>query len=80
MGINVEPGTFTIPKEPVRRRLNGIETFNVLRGGEYSQLNTVEFYFRLPKVQHLIRLPLFDPKSGYSLGTAERGKLAFYSP
>ena len=27
--------TFTIPKEPVRRRVHGIETFNVLRGGEY---------------------------------------------
>jgi Dyp-type peroxidase family len=27
--------TFTIPKEPVRRRIHGIETFNVLRGGEY---------------------------------------------
>src|SRR5262249_44753636 len=27
--------TFTIPQEPVRRRLHGIESFNVLRGGEY---------------------------------------------
>jgi Dyp-type peroxidase family len=27
--------TFTIPREPVRRRIHGIETFNVLRGGEY---------------------------------------------
>ena len=27
---------FTIPKEPVRRRVHGIESFNVLRGGEYS--------------------------------------------
>jgi len=27
--------TFTVPKEPVRRRVHGIETFNVLRGGEY---------------------------------------------
>ena len=27
--------TFTIPKEPVRRRIHGIETFNVLKGGEY---------------------------------------------
>ena len=26
---------FTIQKEPVRRRCHGIETFNVLRGGEY---------------------------------------------
>jgi Dyp-type peroxidase family len=30
-----ERATFTIPKEPVRRRIHGIETFNVLRGGEY---------------------------------------------
>jgi len=27
--------TFTIPKNPVRRLVRGIETFNVLRGGEY---------------------------------------------
>jgi hypothetical protein len=26
---------FTIPRDPVRRRIHGIETFNVLRGGEY---------------------------------------------
>jgi len=31
----VEPGTFTISKEPVRRRLHGIETFNGHHGGEY---------------------------------------------
>jgi Dyp-type peroxidase family len=31
-----EPGaTFTIPKDPVRHRVHGIHTFNVLRGGEY---------------------------------------------
>jgi hypothetical protein len=30
-----EQATFTIPKEPVRHLLHGIETFNVLRGGEY---------------------------------------------
>jgi hypothetical protein len=30
-----EGATFTIPKEPVRRRMHGIETLNVLRGGEY---------------------------------------------
>jgi Dyp-type peroxidase family len=27
--------SFTIPKEPIRRRIHGIESFNVLRGGEY---------------------------------------------
>ncbi|WP_261665171.1 hypothetical protein [Deinococcus sp. Marseille-Q6407] len=27
--------SFTLPKEPVRERLRGMETFNQLRGGEY---------------------------------------------
>ena len=35
IGGQEEGATFTIPKEPVRRRIHGIETFNVLRGGEY---------------------------------------------
>jgi hypothetical protein len=35
VGRQDDGATFTIPKEPVRRRLHGIETFNVLRGGEY---------------------------------------------
>ena len=35
VGLQDEQATFTIPKEPVRRRIHGIETFNVLRGGEY---------------------------------------------
>jgi deferrochelatase/peroxidase EfeB len=35
IGRQEEGATFTIPKEPVRRRLHGIETYNVLRGGEY---------------------------------------------
>jgi Dyp-type peroxidase family len=35
IGRQEEGAAFTIPKEPVRRRLHGIETFNVLRGGEY---------------------------------------------
>jgi Dyp-type peroxidase family len=35
VGRQEEEATFTIPKEPVRRRIHGIETFNVLRGGEY---------------------------------------------
>ena len=35
MGLREEPGTFTIPAEPVRRRVHGLDTFNVLRGGEY---------------------------------------------
>ena len=35
VGIQQEGAPFTIPKEPVRHRIHGIETFNVLRGGEY---------------------------------------------
>jgi deferrochelatase/peroxidase EfeB len=35
IGRQEEGATFTIPKEPVRRRIHGIETFNVLKGGEY---------------------------------------------
>jgi Dyp-type peroxidase family len=35
VGLQEAGATFTIPKEPVRRRVHSIETFNVLRGGEY---------------------------------------------
>jgi Dyp-type peroxidase family len=35
IGTQAEGATFTIPKQPVRRRIHGIQTFNVLRGGEY---------------------------------------------
>ena len=35
LGLQQEGATFTIPKHPVRRRFHGIQTFNVLRGGEY---------------------------------------------
>jgi Dyp-type peroxidase family len=35
VGLQEEGATFTIPRKPVRRRIHGIETFNVLRGGEY---------------------------------------------
>lgn len=35
VGLQEGDATFTIPKEPVRRRVHGIETFNTLRGGEY---------------------------------------------
>jgi len=35
VGLQEEGATFTIPREPVRHRVHGIETFNVLRGGEY---------------------------------------------
>ena len=35
VGLQEEGATFTIPRKPVRRRVHGIQTFNVLRGGEY---------------------------------------------
>ena len=35
IGRQEEGAVFTIPKEPVRRRVHNIQTFNVLRGGEY---------------------------------------------
>jgi Dyp-type peroxidase family len=35
VGLQVDGATFTIPREPVRRRIHGIQTFNVVRGGEY---------------------------------------------
>jgi Dyp-type peroxidase family len=35
VGVHDADSVFTIPKPPVRRRVHGIETFNVLRGGEY---------------------------------------------
>jgi Dyp-type peroxidase family len=41
IGRQEEGATFTIPKEPVRRRIHGIQTFNVLRGGEYFFLPSI---------------------------------------
>jgi Dyp-type peroxidase family len=35
VGLQEEGATFTIPQNPVRRRVHGIQTFNVVRGGEY---------------------------------------------
>ena len=35
VGLHETPGTFTIPYTPVRRRVDGVTTFNRLRGGEY---------------------------------------------
>lgn len=29
-------GTFTIPKRPIRRRLQGLSSFTLTRGGEYG--------------------------------------------
>ncbi|SHM78072.1 Dyp-type peroxidase family [Duganella sacchari] len=35
VGLQEPPGSFTIPETPVRRRIDGVNTFNRLRGGEY---------------------------------------------
>jgi Dyp-type peroxidase family len=35
VGLQEDGATFTIPRAPVRHRIHGIRTFNVLRGGEY---------------------------------------------
>lgn len=35
IGLQEEGASFTVPRDPVRRLVRGIETFNVLRGGEY---------------------------------------------
>ena len=41
IGLQKEGATFTIPKQPVRRRIHGIQTFNVLKGGEYFFLPSI---------------------------------------
>lgn len=35
VGLHETPGAFTVPDTPVRRRVDGVTTFNRLRGGEY---------------------------------------------
>lgn len=35
LGLQEEGRHFTIPQQPVRRRIHDIQTFSVLRGGEY---------------------------------------------
>jgi len=35
IGLQEEGAAFTIPRKPARRRIHGIQTFNVLKGGEY---------------------------------------------
>ena len=41
IGRQEEGATFTMPKQPVRRRIHGIQTFNVLKGGEYFFLPSI---------------------------------------
>ena len=35
VGLHPEPGQFTIPEEPARKRIEGVPTFNRMAGGEY---------------------------------------------
>jgi Dyp-type peroxidase family len=51
VGNQPDGATFTIPREPVRRRVHGIDTFNTLRGGEYffmPSLSALEWIANLP--------------------------------
>jgi Dyp-type peroxidase family len=34
-GLHEENSLFTLPGKPVRKRISGVETFNVMKGGEY---------------------------------------------
>ena len=51
VGLQEEGATFTIPKAPVRRRIHGIDTFNVLRGGEYFFMPSLSALQWLRKVR-----------------------------
>ena len=35
VGLHEENGSFTIPQAPARKRIDGVQTFNVMKGGEY---------------------------------------------
>ena len=55
IGLQEDGATFTIPRDPVRRRIHGIQTFNVLRGGEY---------FFMPSLSALKWIGSLGPPSG----------------
>ncbi len=55
VGLQEDGATFTIPQHPVRRRVHGIQTFNVLRGGEY---------FFMPSLSGLRWIESLRPPSG----------------
>jgi deferrochelatase/peroxidase EfeB len=55
IGLQEDGATFTIPEHPVRRRIHGIQTFNVLRGGEY---------FFMPSLSALRWIGSLRPPSG----------------
>src|ERR1044071_250653 len=51
IGRQEEGAVFTIPKQPVRRRIHGIEPFNVLRGGEYFFMPSISALHWLANLQ-----------------------------
>src|ERR1700759_4231701 len=55
VGLQEDGATFTIPRDPVRHRIHGIQTFNVLRGGEY---------FFMPSLSALRWIGSLPPPSG----------------
>jgi Dyp-type peroxidase family len=57
VGLQEDGATFTIPQDPVRRRIHDIQTFNVLRGGEY---------FFMPSLSALKWIGGLRPQSGPS--------------
>ena len=57
VGLQEDGATFTIPQDPVRRRIHDIQTFNVLRGGEY---------FFMPSLSALKWIGGLPPQSGPS--------------
>jgi deferrochelatase/peroxidase EfeB len=51
-GLHGENSLFTIPRSPVRQRISGIETFNVMVGGEYLFLPSLSALKWLAKPIH----------------------------
>jgi Dyp-type peroxidase family len=62
VGLQEDDATFTIPQHPVRRRIHGIQTFNVLRGGEY---------FFMPSLSALRWIGDLRQSSGHAVEPAE---------
>jgi Dyp-type peroxidase family len=62
VGLQEDGATFTIPQHPVRRRIHGIQTFNLLRGGEY---------FFMPSLSALRWIGDLRQSSGHAYERAE---------
>lgn len=44
VGLHEGGGRFTIPRAPARRRIDGVQTFNVMKGGEYLFLPSLSAF------------------------------------